>query len=195
MGLVRNIEEFNGLSREIRNLVDIDLTIPKRVFKSLNWQCAFCSFDLCFSPSLLHSCASVCKTTRDERFSIVMIDPDPVNYYFKEFGRFGAVTLTPNDSIDLAWSIFEEDPGDSPADALMYAIRRFVVLGPSMRWAVWGSRDDEVIVCGGDSASIIRAFSKGDCCAVDVGVALITFLSGVTYADIMMENYCAGQGD
>src|ERR1700733_8067242 len=160
MNIIRDLDTFDTLRTQVCRLVDIGLTVPSRVFINKSWDCGFCSFDLCFSPDLLRSCSGLCEAVGDDSFWFSMVDPDPVKYYYKEFGRFGAVKIQKNEDVGSVWSAFEEDPGGSPADALMYAVRRFVVISPSMRWAVWGTRDDELIICGTENAELLQAFSK-----------------------------------
>lgn len=176
MDTIHAFHVFDALRDQLCGRVATDRTIPDQVFLDRHWPSRFCQFDLCFSPQLLHSCVALCETTGDTSLSFVMLDPDPVEYYFREFGRFGAVTMQVHEDVDAAWSAFEEDPGGSPADALMYAVRKFAVISPSLRWAVWGSRDEDVIIVGAENNDIVDAFSCNGCCVRDVDDALDAFL-------------------
>lgn len=189
MNIIQDLPTFNGLVSKASRLIDINLTIPSRVFIDKSWCCAFCSFDLCFSPDLLQSCVRACDVGGDKNLWFMMLSPDPVEYYYKEFRRFGAVSIATEDDIDRAWSIFEDDPGNSPADALMFAVTRFAVFAQSLQWAVWGSRDDDVIICGAKDMTFLQALSRGRCDAVGVDDALNTFLMENENPQLMRENY------
>src|SRR4051812_40945862 len=98
-------------------LVDINASLPSRVFVDRRWHCSFHSFDPCFGPDLFDSCALLSEAVGDDRVHFVMLGPDPVEYYFREFSRFGALSIPRTEDTDSVWSVFDEDPGGSPADA------------------------------------------------------------------------------
>jgi len=192
MNVVRDLHTFERLLARVGETVDVNVAAPDRVFTSNTWKCVFCSFDLCFSPDLLRSCAEACRAVEDDSFSFVMLEPDPIGYYYKEFGRTGAVTIRSNDDFEESWSYFEEEPGRIAADALMYAVQKFVVVSSGKRWAVWGSRDDDIIIVGADNTETLQAFSMERCRVCDVNDALSTFLLGDhALAERMRANYCS----
>jgi hypothetical protein len=193
MNVIRDPQAFDRLIADASKIVRLPLSIPDRVFADGTWQSVFCSFDMCFGPDILRSCAGLCEAVGDDGYSFIMLEPDPVAYYYKEFRRFGAFTMQASENIDTSWRSFEEDPNASPADTLMYIVRKFVVTSPSLRWAIWGSRDEGVIICGADNIEVLRAFSQQRCKACDLQGALCSFFRvDDRLARNMRENYVVG---
>jgi hypothetical protein len=90
--------------------------------------------------------------------------PEPLTYYFKEFGYFNwcklPVNLTKEDNI----KVLNLEPPESPADSLMNNSNLIVWASPSGKWAIRCDRGFEVSVIGFNRESFemdfLSAFPK-----------------------------------
>ena len=75
-----------------------------------------------------------------------VIEPDPERYFFHHFGKYPIIEVSVNDSEETFLKAVNEDPGGSPADAIIYNGRVIVVYSDSPVWALYGERDYEFCV-------------------------------------------------
>lgn len=55
---------------------------------------------------------------RDSKTNLVVLEPNPETYYYKRFGRFGALEIAADTSWDFYRGELESGPPSSPAHAL-----------------------------------------------------------------------------
>jgi hypothetical protein len=77
----------------------------------------------------------------DKRFYYVVLDPEPESYFFANFGKYPMVELSIDDPGDVYVKALNENPGNSPADALGTNWYEYVIFAPSRKWFVRGKRD------------------------------------------------------
>jgi hypothetical protein len=77
-----------------------------------------------------------------------VLDPNPVEYFYKEFNYYNWMKLPVNLSPDEYLDVLELGPEESPADAVLYNSYTVIWLPPSMKWAIWGERSYGVCVLG-----------------------------------------------
>ena len=73
----------------------------------------------------------------------VVLDPDPVHYFFRHFNKYPVVEIARGDGAKDYLRFLNEDPGGSPADAIGTNCWAWVVLSPSLRWFVHALRSSE----------------------------------------------------
>lgn len=72
----------------------------------------------------------------------VVIDPDPINYYWLNFQKYPSVEVSVDDHNRDYLSVLDEDPGGSPADAIGINWDDYVIFPRSKKWFIRGRRDD-----------------------------------------------------
>jgi hypothetical protein len=73
----------------------------------------------------------------------VVLDPDPVHYFHRQFGKYPVVEIAYGDSPQDYLKFLNQDPGGSPVDAIGTNCWAWVVVPPSIRWFVHALRSDE----------------------------------------------------
>jgi len=73
----------------------------------------------------------------------VVLEPDPVHYFHRLFGKFPAIEIARSDSARTYIEFLNQDPGGSPADAVGTNCWAWVIVPPSIGWFVHALRSDE----------------------------------------------------
>ena len=79
----------------------------------------------------------------DRYVDYVVLVPDPVWYFHHHFGKYPAVRIEAGDSAEGYLAILNEDPGNSPADAIGTNWWEVVIVPPSRAWFVHALRTSE----------------------------------------------------
>ncbi|ASL46815.1 hypothetical protein bAD24_III05455 [Burkholderia sp. AD24] len=82
----------------------------------------------------------------DDAFAFVGLRPDPFNYFFHHFSKYPAIVFQPAHSEADYCRLLQSDPGGSPADALAYNTRGYVVLPISGGWITYGDESSEIAI-------------------------------------------------
>jgi hypothetical protein len=72
----------------------------------------------------------------------LVLSPDPDAYFRMHFDKYPLLEIQATDSAEEYLGALNEDPGDSPADAIGINWSQYAVLAPSRRWFVRAIRDD-----------------------------------------------------
>ena len=75
-------------------------------------------------------------------FRYIVLKPDPVTYFFVHFGKYSIIEFSREDSQESYTAALNEDPGGSPADALIFNWSEYVILSSSKKWFIHGVRTD-----------------------------------------------------
>ncbi|WP_144138958.1 hypothetical protein [Paraburkholderia sp. BCC1884] len=73
-------------------------------------------------------------------FSLIVLDPDPFNYFNFHFGKYPGFFVQACHTNDDFFEIMMADPGDSPADAIGFHSQRYAVLPKSGDWCIYADR-------------------------------------------------------
>jgi len=71
----------------------------------------------------------------------VVLDPDPVHYFYRLFNRYPAIEIAHGDSARDYLQLLNADPGGSPADAVGTNWWTCVIVPTSGKWFVHALRD------------------------------------------------------
>jgi hypothetical protein len=91
---------------------------------------------------------------------VAVLKPDPIEYYYKHFGKYPLFTFGKEDTGADFIAAINEDPGDSPADAIIHNSVVIVVHSESCRWLLYGDRDFEIALIASadfDAASAVQS--------------------------------------
>jgi hypothetical protein len=78
----------------------------------------------------------------DKYATYVVLVPDPVWYFHRKFNKFPAVRIDSGDTAETYLLALNEDPGDSPIDAVGTNWWECVIVPPSRSWFMHALRDD-----------------------------------------------------
>jgi hypothetical protein len=143
--IVRDSEEFRGELERIDRVIDREAELPRQVFRSPVAGIRFIDFDELWSEEFFELLRRLTEAVGSKRFAIAVLKPDPAEYYFANFGKFALLKFDVSDSNSAAYiNALHEDPGDSPADAIVHNSDVIVIYPENMRWLIYGDRNLEV---------------------------------------------------
>ena len=152
---IRNIEDFYKYKELLSKVCNQDCGLPNQVFRKEFGCYLFNQFDNAMSDwGTLQQLASVSK---DEYIVTAVLDPKPMEYYFKEFGYFNWIKFPKNIENNEYWNALELGPENWPADSISNNSFTVVWFSPSMKWAIWGDRNYEVSILAFNNEEIFRS--------------------------------------
>lgn len=122
--------------------------LPHNVYhKSFDYY-LFAEFDWAMSADFWSELKTLASQSADERVLVAVLDPNPIDYFFREFGYYNVFDLSVNASADDYWNALISGPPDSPADAVLYNANIVTWFSDSAKWAIWGQREFGICAAG-----------------------------------------------
>jgi hypothetical protein len=81
--------------------------------------------------------------SEDSAAHYMVLDPDPVAYFHRHFGKYPILSLWKGDTAETYLALLNEDPGGSKADAVGTNCYEWVILPESHSWFVHCLRDSD----------------------------------------------------
>jgi hypothetical protein len=156
---IDNIERFIIRKRDVEACFRISKSLPERVFNERLSYFRFQEFDWAMSAKFWPSVQTLCQSSGDASILIAVLEPDPLDYYKKEFGYFNWAELPIYSSSEDYWNLINNCPDNSPADSLLANSEKVVWFPPSRKWAIWGERSLEVCVLGAESPIALNSWN------------------------------------
>lgn len=144
--IIKDYKEFEMYQTLVSEVLVDELRLPNQVFQSPFNVFVFEDFDWAMSADFWRTIQQLASGSADSYILMAVIEPSPIDYFFKEFGYYSWFKLPVNISADDYWSILEHAPDGSLADAVLYNSDVLVWISPSKKWAIWGERDHGVCV-------------------------------------------------
>ena len=94
------------------------------------------------TPQFANLLQKLMEWSDDDYCSYVVLDPDPVYYFHRLFGKYPVVEIKRGTSSVTYLASLNEGPLESPGDAVGTNWSACVVLPPSMRWFVHALRSE-----------------------------------------------------
>lgn len=151
--VIKEYKEFEKFQTLVNEIFVDELRLPNQVFQHSFNMFKFEEFDWAMSADFWQTIQQLALESLDTYILMAVIDPSPIDYFYKEFGYYSWFKLPVNFSSDDYWSILELEPEGSPADALLFNSDVVVWVSPSKRWAVWGERSQGVCVIATSNTS------------------------------------------
>jgi hypothetical protein len=137
-----NLPDYLALRGRAESVFRLDVDgLPHQVFSDDFTNYRFLEFDRMLFPDfwgMLFACAD---QAGDVDVSLIVHEPDPETYFFRHFGRYGALRFSRTTSAEDYSKALCNEPSQSSADAFLYVGSVFSFCGNSQRWAFWGERD------------------------------------------------------
>ncbi|AIZ60916.1 hypothetical protein NSQ10_12240 [Bacillus sp. FSL R5-0432] len=145
---IRSEEEFKSYQNLVDNVFDQNKMLPQQVFRK-NFDCfLFQEFDWALSDDILPTIKELSNVTQDREFLTAVLQPDPTEYYLKEFGYYNwlktSVNISDEDYVNALWT----HPKGYIAGDIITNSNIVVWLSHSLQWAIWGDRDMEICIIG-----------------------------------------------
>ncbi|AVM24720.1 hypothetical protein [Bacillus pumilus] len=145
---IRSEKEFKFCQNLVDHVFDIKKELPQQVFRKTFDCFLFQEFDWALSDDILPTIKELSAVTQDREFLTAVLQPDPAEYYLKEFGYYNwlkaSVDITGEDYVNALWT----HPKEPIADDIITNSYIVVWLSHSLKWAIWADRDMEICIIG-----------------------------------------------
>ncbi|MDO7908892.1 diadenosine tetraphosphatase [Paenibacillus sp. JX-17] len=146
--LIKDTNDFKVASCLVSNMFYSEERLPNQVFKVPFQKTVVLDFDHAMSRRFWNELEKLIGLSGDTFVIMAVLDPHPVDYYYKEFSRYNWCVLQKGSTVDEYWGMLEQGPEESPADAISINSEVVVWISSSMKWAMWGERSYGICVLG-----------------------------------------------
>ncbi len=151
---------FKDNLQKLDELIDRRKEFPEQIFKIGFSHFSFLRFDDIFLETFINSIKEFLKENGETEFTFVVVNPNPETYFFEHFRKYSAFEMSVNNSFEEYLSILQLDPGESPADAIVYNSFEIMLFGKNSDWAIYCNRYFEVAILGCKNTAISERFSS-----------------------------------
>ncbi|GBF32305.1 hypothetical protein DCCM_0499 [Desulfocucumis palustris] len=138
---IKSKNEYSRTLGMISNVFHIDYRLPEQVFQESFDDYMFEEFDWVMSSESWSILQTLTQKTNDDNIIVAVLDPKPVDYYYKKFGYYNwgnlPIDLTKEDYVEF----LRMSPKDSIADSILYNSNIILWTSPSLKWGIFGERD------------------------------------------------------
>jgi hypothetical protein len=179
MSFIERKNLFQQKQAEIDSLITRQNQLPEQVFNSEISGYLFFHFDEIFTGEFFEKMKSFLNAIGEARLTLAVIKPDPEEYFYRNFGKYPAVEFSVKDTSDDYLVSLEENPNDSPADALNYNSDILVLYSERLKWAIYADRNFELGIIGFKEENLKNMFMSifGSDFVFDVKDAITEVLS------------------
>ncbi len=176
-------EEFSELLRMRKRLIRDDAVLPANVFNSEYPLFRVVDEARALSDRFLDPILDLSRELHLDQIILMMMQPDPAEYYYRHFKKYGVIVLQSNDSSDDVMTLCWEGPLESPADAFAIVVNTFALFPMSCGlpdWCVYRDRlHAEAGIIAFKNSDIATEFAKRDRyhITVDPQTAAETFMA------------------
>lgn len=149
-------KEFEESFRLVTAAFNPNKRLPEQIFDHLFTNFFFEEFDWAMSADFWKTIQHLAIVSQDSFILTGVLEPNPIEYFYQEFGYYNWFKLPVNISCDDYWDVLQLEPEDSPADAILYNSDIVVWVSATMKWAVWGERNLGVCVLALKDNSTIK---------------------------------------
>lgn len=148
-------KKFESSLQVVREIFECNNRIPNQVFKSLNYF-LICDFDKALGSLFQDELENILLTSDDDYLIMGVLDPDPVSFFYKEYGCYNWLHIFANMSKYHYWDLLNMHPTNNPIDILLINTNVVVWASPTKKWAIWGERDYGIAILGFDKNSKLK---------------------------------------
>lgn len=135
---------------------------------------------------------SLAKQCCDAYLFFSIINPDPIEYYYKAFGMYPCCTLMGNSTWEDFVSFFEYSFSKEYCDSFQFSPRSVCCYGSSLKWGIYGDQDLEtsILAIREDSEidlNIVKNKWKSLEDALDIWIPLVFTHSGMVVPKMIEE--------
>lgn len=153
---IHDLQTFNTINKDLENIFNSNENLPMQVFNKEFKHYLFEEFYLLTSDDFWNTIQYLTNIFNEKEIIFAVLDPNPVEYFYKEFGYFNYLKLPTSLSKKDYINILEYGPKDYPADAPLYNSEKIVLFSSSRQWAIWGERSLDVCVMGFENSTFLN---------------------------------------
>jgi hypothetical protein len=114
----------------------LERRLPQNWMKRPAVKTGFVDGALILRKTFWDTCLALVSALDEHEFFVGALEPAPREYFFEHFGKFPWLRLTPSASSREVLESLQQDPGESPADALGSRPEVLVIYGAELRWLI-----------------------------------------------------------
>jgi len=151
--------DFERIVADLGRCIDIRATFPQQVFQGapgfrvIEW-------DLLWSRDFFWFARDLALVAGSSHLSLMVLKPHPESYFLRNFGTLPYAIFSTADHADKYIRIVNEDPGESPADAIIHNSDVVAIWPASQSWCLYGVREFEIAVIGAYEKPIVDAIDS-----------------------------------
>jgi len=136
MRWINEQSEFDRILKDARACALVDIANQQAQLERFTFDCV--EFK---TKRFLHFLHSLMQWSGDRTTYFIVLDPDPIRYFYPHFHKYPLLEIGSEDSEDDYIAALNADPGTSPADAVGINWSEYVMLPPSKTWFIHTRRD------------------------------------------------------
>jgi hypothetical protein len=149
MKFINDADAFRLAQSAIDALILRENHLPDQVFNNTLSHFLFIrSDDIFYDKDFFDKVKSFVIDIGQERIFLTVLDPDPEAYFFRHFAKYSVIDMSVHDTTADYQAIIQQDPGDSPADALESNSKVGLIYDDSAKWAIYFHRGYEFGIVG-----------------------------------------------
>lgn len=150
---------YDAILADLAVCIDSTAELPAQVFRQA---CAFrvMEWDLMWSARFFEFASALTTAAGSDSFNLLVLDPDPDKYFRRRFGALPLLTFSTSDIAAAYIDRINADPGDSPADAVIYNSNIVAVWPATKLWCLYGHRDFEISVIATQDNHVLKAIDN-----------------------------------
>ncbi|MGJ7913750.1 hypothetical protein [Neobacillus sp. LXY-1] len=146
----KDVKEYIKLKKILEELFHLNKEIPDQVFQRGFNNYLFEQFDFIMSEEFWTTIRDLAEKSNDDFVVLAVLNPHPMDYYYKEFGYFNWLKLPIDISSVEFLNILNEGPPNYEADAIFINSFIIALFSPSKKWGIWADRNYEIAIIASD---------------------------------------------
>jgi len=151
---IKDKKQFEEALQLVTKMFNHEQRLPNQVCKVPSERTVVLDFDHAMSRDFWSELEELIDLSSDSFVIMGVLDPHPVDYYYKEFSRYNWCMFQKETTADEYWNTLKLSPIDSPADSILFNSEVVVWISSSMKWAIWGERSYGICVLGFNDGDI-----------------------------------------
>lgn len=132
----------------IQRHLNLSARMPEQVFCTPLASTSILEFDHVFDGRFFANVQALAARGGSVSVLFAVLEPHPDRYFYKHFGLFPVLRFGTTQSPDDFLAALRVDPGDSPADSLLYRSEVVAMYPDRGSWLLYGDRNMEIAIIG-----------------------------------------------
>ncbi|MBE9660561.1 hypothetical protein [Mucilaginibacter myungsuensis] len=160
INFIESAEDLAKAKEELSSIIKLDVDLIYNPFqKDFTIFKAF-EFDRIYGLNFYKGLTDFLIKNRINEFTFYTLLPNPEDYFHHHFAKYSIVKVNANLSHDDFWDFLDTDPGNSPADALIFNAETVALYSKESSWGIVGSKDLEIGIIGFREEKVQKEFIR-----------------------------------
>ena len=146
MNFIKDKERFNTELNKVNSFLYFDNKFPNQIFKDIYSRYLFFDFDIIYTKEFINSIIKLMNTTNDKKVNILILNPDPIDYYYKYFKKYPFSSFENHQNSEDYITFLNSEPQRESPDSLIYNSNLLILYPDSLKWSIIGNREFEIAV-------------------------------------------------